>query len=192
MSWTDLGRPFWQHHPSCKPISTWMLGSCLAGGTASRQKGFLGCIRSLQLNGVTLDLEGRAKITPGVRPGCPGHCSSYGSLCQNQGVCVERENGFSCDCRQSAYTGSFCHKGTTISIPCCASVLTNTLKQTFLSCCIPQLEVKSLQGCLFFWQAWAKHSVRPVKWTHTKQHPPDKSNYIEEICTMSKINLQEK
>ncbi|XP_070775361.1 contactin-associated protein-like 4 [Enoplosus armatus] len=79
------------------------------GGTASRQKGFRGCIRSLQLNGVTLDLEERARITPGVRPGCPGHCSSYGSFCQNQGRCVERVNGFHCDCGLSAYTGVFCH-----------------------------------------------------------------------------------
>ncbi|XP_037537320.1 contactin-associated protein-like 4 [Nematolebias whitei] len=79
------------------------------GGTASRQRGFRGCIRSLQLNGVTLDLEERAKITPGVRPGCPGHCSSYGSLCQNQGRCAERVNGFYCDCSASAYTGAFCH-----------------------------------------------------------------------------------
>uniref|UniRef100_A0A8D0D7J1 Contactin associated protein like 3 n=1 Tax=Sander lucioperca TaxID=283035 RepID=A0A8D0D7J1_SANLU len=79
------------------------------GGTASRQKGFRGCIRSLQLNGVTLDLEERAKITPGVRAGCPGHCSSYGSLCQNQGRCVERDNSFHCDCGLSAYTGVFCH-----------------------------------------------------------------------------------
>ncbi|XP_063068838.1 contactin-associated protein-like 5 [Engraulis encrasicolus] len=80
------------------------------GGTASRQKGFLGCIRSLQLNGRTLDLEERAKITPGVRPGCPGHCSSYGSLCQNRGRCVERHTGFACDCGLSAYTGAFCRK----------------------------------------------------------------------------------
>ncbi|XP_017266467.1 contactin-associated protein-like 4 isoform X2 [Kryptolebias marmoratus] len=79
------------------------------GGTASRQRGFRGCIRSLQMNGVTLDLEERAKITPGVRPGCPGHCSSYGSLCQNQGRCVERVNGFYCDCSTSAYAGVFCH-----------------------------------------------------------------------------------
>uniref|UniRef100_A0AAY4B510 Contactin associated protein like 3 n=1 Tax=Denticeps clupeoides TaxID=299321 RepID=A0AAY4B510_9TELE len=80
------------------------------GGTASRQKGFLGCIRSLQLNGKTLDLEERAKITPGVRPGCPGHCSSYGTLCQNHGRCAERYNGFSCDCGLSAYIGAFCQK----------------------------------------------------------------------------------
>ncbi|KAF3857876.1 hypothetical protein F7725_011077 [Dissostichus mawsoni] len=56
-----------------------------------------------------LDLEERAEITPGVQPGCPGHCSSYGSLCQNQGRCVERASGFHCDCGLSAHTGAFCH-----------------------------------------------------------------------------------
>ncbi|XP_028300530.1 contactin-associated protein-like 4 isoform X4 [Gouania willdenowi] len=94
------------------------------GGTASRQKGFLGCIRSLQLNGVTLDLEERARITPGVRPGCPGHCSSYGSLCQNQGHCVEKAKGFSCDCGHSAFTGAFCHQEV-------SAVLTSTTSITY-------------------------------------------------------------
>ncbi|XP_055494744.1 contactin-associated protein-like 5 [Leucoraja erinacea] len=82
----------------------------IAGGTASRQKGFLGCIRSLQLNGVTLDLEERAKMTPGVKPGCPGHCSSYGNLCHNGGGCIEKYNGYSCNCSHSAYNGPFCKK----------------------------------------------------------------------------------
>ncbi|KAM6984662.1 LOW QUALITY PROTEIN: contactin-associated protein-like 4 [Aplochiton taeniatus] len=80
------------------------------GGTASRQKGFLGCIRSLQLNGRTLDLKERAKITPGVSPGCRGHCSSYGHLCRNQGQCTEKSNGFSCDCAPSAHSGPFCQR----------------------------------------------------------------------------------
>ncbi|XP_062870599.1 contactin-associated protein-like 4 isoform X2 [Trichomycterus rosablanca] len=80
------------------------------GGTASRQKGFLGCIRSLKLNGKTLDLEERAKITPDVHPGCPGHCSSYGQLCQNQGHCLEKLKGFTCDCDALPYSGTFCHK----------------------------------------------------------------------------------
>ncbi|MEQ2232257.1 hypothetical protein ILYODFUR_009378 [Ilyodon furcidens] len=93
---------------SCLPVYCFVPASSMRG-TASRQRGFRGCIRSLQLNGVTLDLEERAKITPGVRPGCPGHCSSYGSLCQNQGRCVERTTGFHCDCSLSAYTGVFCH-----------------------------------------------------------------------------------
>uniref|UniRef100_A0AAX7VAQ2 Contactin associated protein like 3 n=1 Tax=Astatotilapia calliptera TaxID=8154 RepID=A0AAX7VAQ2_ASTCA len=64
----------------------------------------------LQLNSQLFigDNSSRAKITPGVQPGCPGHCSSYGSLCQNHGRCVERANGFHCDCNLSAYTGVFC------------------------------------------------------------------------------------
>ncbi|KAG2459388.1 CNTP5 protein, partial [Polypterus senegalus] len=81
------------------------------GGTASRKKGFLGCIRSLTLNGVTLDLEEQAKLTSGVQPGCPGHCSSYGSLCHNGGKCTEKYNGYTCDCSNSAYMGPFCTKG---------------------------------------------------------------------------------
>uniref|UniRef100_A0A3Q0RR06 Contactin associated protein like 3 n=1 Tax=Amphilophus citrinellus TaxID=61819 RepID=A0A3Q0RR06_AMPCI len=100
------------------------------GGTASRQKGFLGCIRSLQLNGVTLDLEERAKITPGVLPGCPGHCSSYGSLCQNEGRCEEKANGFSCNCGQSAYTGAFCHNEVSASFKSTTSI-TYILKEPF-------------------------------------------------------------
>ncbi|XP_041849072.1 contactin-associated protein-like 4 isoform X2 [Melanotaenia boesemani] len=93
------------------------------GGTASRQKGFRGCIRSLQLNGITLDLEERAKITPGVRPGCPGHCSSYGSFCQNQGRCMEKPNGFHCDCSLSAYTGVFCQTEVSASFKLGTSVI---------------------------------------------------------------------
>uniref|UniRef100_A0A3Q2E325 Contactin associated protein like 3 n=1 Tax=Cyprinodon variegatus TaxID=28743 RepID=A0A3Q2E325_CYPVA len=99
-----------QEAPSDGFIHLQLNSQLFIGGTASRQKGFLGCIRSLQLNGVTLNLEERARITPGVRPGCPGHCSSYATLCQNQGRCVEKANGFSCDCSQSAHTGVFCHK----------------------------------------------------------------------------------
>ncbi|KAI4574885.1 hypothetical protein MJG53_002825 [Ovis ammon polii x Ovis aries] len=78
------------------------------GGTSSRQKGFLGCIRSLHLNGQKLDLEERAKVTSGVRPGCPGHCSSYGSICHNGGKCVEKHSGYFCDCTSSPYEGPFC------------------------------------------------------------------------------------
>uniref|UniRef100_A0A8C8K5Z7 Contactin associated protein like 3 n=1 Tax=Oncorhynchus tshawytscha TaxID=74940 RepID=A0A8C8K5Z7_ONCTS len=99
-----------QKAPADGHIHLQLNSQLFVGGTASRMKGFLGCIRSLQLNGRTLDLEERAKITPGVSPGCPGHCSSYGHLCQNQARCVERYNGFSCDCGLSAYAGPFCQR----------------------------------------------------------------------------------
>ncbi|ELV10522.1 Contactin-associated protein-like 3 [Tupaia chinensis] len=81
------------------------------GGTATRQRGFLGCIRSLQLNGVALDLEERATVTPGVEPGCGGHCSTYGHLCRNGGSCREKHRGIACDCAFSAYEGPFCTDG---------------------------------------------------------------------------------
>lgn len=81
------------------------------GASASKQKGFLGCIRSLHLNGQKLDLEERAKVTPGVKPGCSGHCSSYGNLCQNGGKCVEKPSGYLCDCTNSPYEGPFCREG---------------------------------------------------------------------------------
>ncbi|XP_036451045.1 contactin-associated protein-like 5 [Colossoma macropomum] len=99
-----------QKAPADGHIHLQLNSQLFVGGTASRQKGFQGCIRSLKLNGKTLDLEERAKITPGVQPGCPGHCSSYGGLCQNQGRCVEKYNGFACDCGSSPYSGTFCHK----------------------------------------------------------------------------------
>ena len=98
------------------------------GGTSSRQKGFLGCIRSLHLNGQKLDLEERAKVTSGVRPGCPGHCSTYGSICHNGGKCVEKYSGYFCDCTNSPYEGPFCKKGTvgiSAFLLCCIAVPTS-------------------------------------------------------------------
>ncbi|XP_029001997.1 contactin-associated protein-like 4 [Betta splendens] len=111
-----------QEAPADGHIHLQLNSQLFIGGTASRQKGFLGCLRSLQLNGATLDLEERAKITPGVRPGCPGHCSSYGRLCQNQGRCVEQAEGFTCDCGLSAYSGAFCHQEVSASFKSTTSV----------------------------------------------------------------------
>ncbi|TSL10154.1 Contactin-associated protein-like 2 [Bagarius yarrelli] len=86
------------------------LYSQLYVGAAGGQRGFLGCIRSLKMNGVTLDLEDRAKVTPGVKPGCSGHCTSFGAYCRNGGKCVEKYNGYSCDCSGTTYEGPFCTK----------------------------------------------------------------------------------
>ncbi|XP_073417138.1 contactin-associated protein-like 5 isoform X2 [Dendrobates tinctorius] len=80
------------------------------GGSSSRQKGFVGCLRSLKLNGLTLNLEEKARVTQGIRPGCPGHCSSYGNLCYNNGKCMEKHNGYTCDCTSSAFEGPYCRK----------------------------------------------------------------------------------
>ncbi|XP_075386221.1 contactin-associated protein-like 4 [Tenrec ecaudatus] len=104
----DLLPPTAQAAPADGHVLLQLNSQLFVGGTATRQRGFLGCLRSLQLNGQTLDLEERAKVTPGVRPGCPGHCSTYGHLCLHGGRCRERPRGFTCDCAPSAFTGPFC------------------------------------------------------------------------------------
>uniref|UniRef100_A0A3B5QQS9 Contactin associated protein 2 n=1 Tax=Xiphophorus maculatus TaxID=8083 RepID=A0A3B5QQS9_XIPMA len=86
------------------------LFSQLYVGAAGGQRGFLGCIRALRMNGINLNLEERAKVTPGVMSGCQGHCTSFGMYCRNGGKCVERYNGYLCDCTTTAFNGPFCTK----------------------------------------------------------------------------------
>ncbi|XP_017314493.2 contactin-associated protein-like 5 isoform X2 [Ictalurus punctatus] len=105
-------------------------GQLFIGGTASRQKGFLGCIRALTINGMSLDLEERAKMTPGVSAGCPGHCSSQNRLCHNRGRCIERNSGYVCDCTHSAYGGPRCQTEVSVSFESGTSV-TYTFQEPF-------------------------------------------------------------
>ncbi|XP_041663557.1 contactin-associated protein-like 5 [Cheilinus undulatus] len=100
------------------------------GGTASQQRGFLGCIRTLTINGVSFDLEERAKMTPGVSSGCPGYCSGSSSLCHNRGRCIEKSNGYVCDCSQSAYGGTTCDQEVSVSFDSESSV-TYTFQEPF-------------------------------------------------------------
>ncbi|XP_073701158.1 contactin-associated protein-like 5 [Garra rufa] len=99
------------------------LGSQLfVGGTTTRQRGFLGCIRAFNMNGVNFDLEERAKVTPGVSAGCAGHCSSSAGLCHNRGKCIEKSSGYMCDCTNSAYGGPSCTEEVSMSFEGGASV----------------------------------------------------------------------
>ncbi|KAI9547004.1 hypothetical protein NQZ68_021674 [Dissostichus eleginoides] len=100
------------------------------GGTASQQRGFMGCIRTLTVNGVCFDLEERAKLTPGVTSGCPGYCSGSSSLCHNRGRCIEKSNGYVCDCSQSAYGGTTCDQEVSVSFDMESSV-TYTFQEPF-------------------------------------------------------------
>ncbi|TKS67821.1 Contactin-associated protein-like 5 [Collichthys lucidus] len=102
----------------------------MTGGTVSHQRGFLGCISTLTINGVTFDLEGKAKTVPGVSSGCPGYCSGSSSLCHNRGRCIEKSNGYTCDCSQSAYGGPTCKEEVSVSFDRESSV-TFTFQEPF-------------------------------------------------------------
>uniref|UniRef100_A0A8C4W846 Contactin associated protein 1 n=1 Tax=Gopherus evgoodei TaxID=1825980 RepID=A0A8C4W846_9SAUR len=71
---------------------------------------FLGCLRALRVNGQTLNLEGKANETEGVRVNCTGYCQYPRVPCLNSGLCVERYSHYTCNCSLSAFDGPFCNR----------------------------------------------------------------------------------
>jgi len=82
----------------------------VVGATTDYRDGFVGCIRSLLLNGQLQDLRSYARRgLYGVTEGCVGRCES--SPCLNNGTCHERYDGYLCDCRWTAFKGPICADG---------------------------------------------------------------------------------
>ncbi|XP_019361270.1 PREDICTED: contactin-associated protein 1 isoform X1 [Gavialis gangeticus] len=80
------------------------------GAAEHKLRPFLGCLRGLRMNGVTLNLEGKANETEGVRVNCTGYCQNPRVPCQNSGLCVERYSHYTCNCSISAFDGPFCNR----------------------------------------------------------------------------------
>ncbi|XP_053217891.1 contactin-associated protein 1 [Podarcis raffonei] len=70
---------------------------------------FLGCLRGLRMNGVALNLEGKANETEGVLVNCTGHCRNPLVPCRNYGTCLEAYSHYTCNCSVSAFEGPFCN-----------------------------------------------------------------------------------
>uniref|UniRef100_A0A8C4QK66 Neurexin 1b n=1 Tax=Eptatretus burgeri TaxID=7764 RepID=A0A8C4QK66_EPTBU len=82
---------------------------------ASRD-GFQGCLASVDLNGHLPDLLDDALHQSGqIERGCEGSSTPcLEDSCSNQGLCVQKWEGFICDCSMTSYSGSFCNDpGTT-------------------------------------------------------------------------------
>ena len=71
----------------------------------------MGCLRAMRLNGVTLNLEGRANASEGTSPNCTGHCAHPRFPCFHGGRCVERYSYYTCDCDLTAFDGPYCNHG---------------------------------------------------------------------------------
>lgn len=88
-----------------------LLNICIISGSSSdEQNGFIGCIRAFMLNGQLVDLKSYAeKRLYGISPGCIGKCDS--NPCLNNGTCFEKYDGYTCDCRWTAFKGPICADG---------------------------------------------------------------------------------
>ncbi|KAK1802439.1 hypothetical protein P4O66_022100, partial [Electrophorus voltai] len=148
--------------PPDGPARLQLNSQLFVGGTASRQRGFLGCLRALNINGMTLDLEERAKMTPGVSAGCPGHCNGQAQLCHNRGRCIERSSGYVCDCTHSAYGGPHCQKEVSVSFESGTSV-TYTFQEPF-----SVMRNKSRQSSAIYAQSSKSREIVAFRFLTTK------------------------
>lgn len=82
----------------------------IIGANKDNREGFLGCIRTLLLNGKLIDLKSYAQDgLYGISTDCSGRCDS--NPCLNNGTCHERYDGYTCDCRFSSFKGPICADG---------------------------------------------------------------------------------
>lgn len=77
------------------------------GATDDFRDGFVGCVRSLLINGQPIDMyKHAAKGAYGIILGCHGKCET--NPCLNKGRCKEAYSSFVCDCQWTAFKGPIC------------------------------------------------------------------------------------
>uniref|UniRef100_A0A6G1SLQ2 Neurexin-4 n=2 Tax=Aceria tosichella TaxID=561515 RepID=A0A6G1SLQ2_9ACAR len=77
------------------------------GATEDFKEGYVGCMRSLLINGKAIDIYKPAQQGQyGLILGCHGKCES--NPCLNKGICQEGYSTFTCDCQWTAYKGPIC------------------------------------------------------------------------------------
>lgn len=77
------------------------------GATEDFKEGYVGCMRTLLINGQFIDIYKFAREgNYGLLLGCRGKCEQ--NPCLNKGVCKEGYSSFSCECQWTAYKGPIC------------------------------------------------------------------------------------
>lgn len=77
------------------------------GATEDFKEGYVGCMRSLLINGQPMDIYKPARDgIYGLLLGCHGKCET--NPCLNKGICREGYSTFTCDCQWTAFKGPIC------------------------------------------------------------------------------------
>lgn len=77
------------------------------GATEDYKEGYVGCMRSLLINGQFIDIYKSAREGGyGLVLGCHGRCEN--NPCLNKGICKEGYSSFVCDCQWTAFKGPIC------------------------------------------------------------------------------------
>uniref|UniRef100_A0A1I7XA63 EGF-like domain-containing protein n=1 Tax=Heterorhabditis bacteriophora TaxID=37862 RepID=A0A1I7XA63_HETBA len=85
--------------------------------TERGSSGFAGVIRNVYLCGIELQLSTIVRRYPerGVQVGEIGYCRD--GLCKNGGACIDKYDGYTCDCTQTPFGGSDCTKEYGMFVP---------------------------------------------------------------------------
>ncbi|CAP26158.2 Protein CBR-NLR-1 [Caenorhabditis briggsae] len=99
-------------------VYMWIVGSRTEKGST----GFAGVIRNVYLCGVELTLGqyARKETERGIALGDDGYCRP--DLCQNGGQCVDKYDGYVCDCSMTPFGGSDCSKEYGMMVPAGSSI----------------------------------------------------------------------
>lgn len=77
------------------------------GATEDYKEGYVGCMRSLLINGQAVDIYKAARNGEyGLLLGCQGKCET--NPCLNKGICKEGYSSYTCDCQWTAFKGPIC------------------------------------------------------------------------------------
>ena len=97
------------------------------GTNQHSQNGYLGCMRSLWIQGQNIKFEDPLinfkDNLLGVKRGCHGSCDSQ--PCQNNGVCLEHYANYSCNCSATAFKGRTCNEDVSVHFDGSFSIKTN-------------------------------------------------------------------
>ena len=125
------------------------------GTNQHSQNGYLGCMRSLWIQGQNIKFEDPLinfkDNLLGVKRGCHGSCDSQ--PCQNNGVCLEHYANYSCNCSATAFKGRTCNEDVSVHFDGSFAIKTN------LSTLVKLPYSNTVSKCIIIYTTYVIHTI---------------------------------